>query len=74
MTVFNNVPGRAGQLASRKRLFGEFSRYAIAAVYTRFATVEWFVWDAHTTDPVTGGPAVIRQAATEAEALAGLTD
>lgn len=70
--AMNNDPSRKGQCAAPKRLFGEYHRYAVAPVYTRFDAVEWFVWDAHETDPVTNGPAVIRQAATEAEAIAGL--
>jgi len=67
-----NDPSRAGQLAGRQRLFGDYSRYAVAPVHTRFDAVEFFVWDAELTDEVTGGPAVIRQAATEAEAVRGL--
>jgi hypothetical protein len=70
--ALSNDPTRKGQLAAPKQLFGEYSRYAVAPIHTRFAAVEWFVWDAHETDPVTGHPAVIRQASTEAEAVAGL--
>lgn len=68
-----NDPAKAGQLAARKRLFGDYSRYAVAPVYTRFDAVEWFVWDAATyTAPDDPTPAVIRQASTEAEAVKGL--
>lgn len=67
-----NDPKRAGQLAAKKELFGGYSRYAVAPVHTRFNAVEWFVWDAEKIDLVTGGPDVIRQAQTKAEALAGL--
>lgn len=68
-----NNPARKGQLAARKQLFGEFSRYAVAPVYTRFDAVEWFVWDAHTYASATdASPAVIRQEATLAAAVAGL--
>jgi hypothetical protein len=67
-----NDPSRRGQLAAPKRLFGEYRRYAVAPVHTRFDAVEWFVWDAEITDPMTGRPDVIRQAASEAEAVAGL--
>lgn len=69
--IINN-PARKGEVAARKRLFGGYSRYAVAPVHTRGEAVEWFVWDAHVTDPETGSPAVIRQAATEAEATLGL--
>lgn len=65
-----NDPTRKGQLAARKRLFGDWHRYAVAPVHTRFDAVEWFVWDAHTD--ANGHPAVIRQASTEAEAVKGL--
>lgn len=62
-----NDPAKAGQLATRKITFGELSRYAIAAVHTRFDAVQWFVWDVNSGEPV-----VIRQAATFAIALVGL--
>lgn len=73
MTIRND-PSRKGQLAAPKRLFGEYNRYAVGPVHTRFEAIEWMVWDADETDPVTLGPAVIRQAATEDEAVAGLVD
>lgn len=66
-----NDPQRAGQLASRKALFNG-SRFAVAAVHTRFEAVSFFVWDAEATDEVTGGPAVVRQADTLAEAVRDL--
>jgi hypothetical protein len=68
---FNN-PAMAGQAAARKRLFGEYSRYAVWPIHTRFGQLQWLVADAHVTDEVTGGPAVIRQEDTEEEAVAGL--
>lgn len=55
-----------------RRFFGEFSRYRLDAFQTRFGTVEWMVFDAEVTDPVTGGPACIRQANSMEEAKAGL--
>ena len=67
-----NNPERAGQRASRKVLFGEFNRYAVWAVHTRFDRVCWMVADAQVIDPVTGGPDIIRQADTQAEAVEGL--
>lgn len=71
MKVQPNDPGRAGQLASRRFLFST-SRYAVAAVHTRFQAVQFFVWDADRLDEFTGNPSVIRQADTLEQALAGL--
>jgi hypothetical protein len=65
-----NDQSRAGQLAAPKRLFGDFQRYAVAPVFTRFDAVEWFVWDAEWHQY--GEPAVVRQSATLAEAIRGL--
>jgi hypothetical protein len=72
LMALQNDPARKGQLAAPKRLFGEFSRYAVAPVHTRFGAVEWFVWDAMSWEPDGTNPAVIRQASSEAEAVAGL--
>ena len=68
-----NNPNFAGQLASKKVLFGGYSRFAIAPVHTRFDAVEWFVWDAEQIDPVTGGPDVIAQDATKEQAMERVT-
>lgn len=62
MKIQPNDPARAGQLASRRFTFGPFSRFAVAAVHTRFDAVSFFVFDAELVDELTGGPAVIRQA------------
>jgi hypothetical protein len=67
-----NNPLDAGSQASDKTFFGEFDRYALFAVHTRFDAVQWFVADAELPDPVTGKPSIIRQAATPEEAVAGL--
>ena len=72
MKNITNNPNLAGQLAARKELFGDYSRYAVAPIHTRFDAVEWFVWDADIIDPLTNKPDVIRQAATKEEALLGL--
>lgn len=61
-----NNPLRAGELASPRETFGPFSRFAVAAVHTRFADVSWFVWDAEGDDV---GPAVIGQCESHQEAL-----
>jgi hypothetical protein len=67
-----NDPDRAGQLASEKVLFCG-SRYAIAAVHSRFAEdgVTWFVWDAEQLDE-NDDPTVIRQAGSVGTAIQGL--
>ena len=72
-TTYRNEPAKAGQLAARKRLFGDCSRYAVAPVHTRFDAVQWFVWDAeHPWVDGDGRPSVIRQADTLESALMGL--
>jgi hypothetical protein len=35
VTQILNDPRKAGQMATRKELFGEFNRYAVFAVHTR---------------------------------------
>jgi hypothetical protein len=71
-----NDPTRAGQDASKRQYFGEFGRYAVFAVHTRFDAVCWFVTDAESIADaqVRAGefPAVIRQEATREAAMAGL--
>ena len=71
--AYANDPTRKGELAARKQLFGDCSRYAVAPVHTRFDAVQWFVWDAEITCPDTGLPEVIRQAETLVEALADVS-
>jgi len=66
-----NTPARAGQLASRKTSFGPRSRYAVAAVHTRFSHWSWFVWDAEKPE-ADGSPSIIRQENTREAAVAGL--
>jgi hypothetical protein len=67
-----NDPSRKGQLAARKQLFGDFSRYAVAPVHTRFDAVEWFVWDACHPNSTTSRAEVIRQTDSLDAALEGL--
>ena len=69
-STYRNDPAKAGQLAARKHLFGDCSRYAVAPVHTRFDAVQWFVWDAEFTE--CGMPCVIRQADTLENAVHGL--
>lgn len=61
----------AGQIISRKTLFGDGKRYAVFAVQTRYHDVEWFVADAETPDR-DGRPDIIRQSSTFEDAIAGL--
>lgn len=71
-TASVNNPARKGELASSKVLFGDYKRYALFAMHTRFDVVAWIVQDAHITDPVTGGPETIRQEDTPEAAIGGL--
>ena len=71
--TYKNDPAKKGQLAARKRLFGPYSRYAVAPIHTRFDAVEWIVWDAENPwMDASGLPGIIRQAATLEDALHGL--
>ena len=69
-----NDPTRAGQSASEATIFGQFNRYRVEAIHTRFDAVDWFVFDAEWPDEVTGEPSVIRQASTRADAVLGLEE
>ncbi len=71
-STLTNNPMLRGSLAAPKQRFGDWGRYAIAPVHTRFDDLEWFVWDAEVIDEATGLAAVIRQAPTMEEALRGL--
>lgn len=66
-----NDPRQAGRLASDRVLFGDNSRFALAAVHTRFDAVTWMVFDAEQEDELTGKPKIVRQADTVSEALSG---
>ncbi len=71
MTITNN-PTNAGSRASPKERFGDYGRYAVAPIHTRFDAVEWFVWDAdHPNSDMTKAE-VIRQEPTKEAAMAGL--
>ena len=67
-----NNPARKGQLAAPKQFFGDFNRFAVAPMHTRFETIEWFVWDADHPDSDMSHAEVGRQSATLEDALAGL--
>lgn len=56
----------------KREYFGEFGRYCLTTLRTRFGTTAFHVTDAERIDPVTDLPAVIRQADTREEALRGL--
>lgn len=47
--------------------FGPYSRYRATEFETRFGATEFHVHDAETVDPVTGGPALVRQFDARAE-------
>jgi hypothetical protein len=72
MTNITNIPSLAGQQAGTKQFFGEYRRYAVYPVHTRFDAVSWFVADAMNLDEVTGFASIIRQADTKEAAIAGL--
>jgi len=73
LKIASNDNSKAGQLAGKKVLFGDFSRYAIFPVHVRIGDrVMWMVEDAETFCPETGLPEIIRQAWTREEALRGL--
>lgn len=72
LTADANDPARKGQQASKRVTFGQFARYCIYAVHTRFDAVQWFVQDAHGVDEITHGPAIIRQEDSKEAALRGL--
>ena len=66
-----NDTSKAGQLAGERQFFGEFSRYCVFPVHTRFDRVSWFVKDAERPAP-DGRAEVIRQEDTLEAAVAGL--
>lgn len=70
---YKNNPAKRGQLADKKRLFGGYSRYAVAPVHTRFDAVQWFVWDAQALDDANRAQ-VVRQESTLQDALRGLSE
>lgn len=70
-STLRNDPSRAGQLASSRERFGEFGRYAVAPVHTRFDALQWFVWDAERPDE-DGRATIIRQEETREAAIAAL--
>jgi hypothetical protein len=68
-----NNPTKAGQPASDKVIFGDYSRYALYAIHTRFDCVWWIVQDAETLDPIVPDmPAIIRQELRFEDAIDGL--
>lgn len=54
----------------REVVKGARSRYAIETFRTRFGGLHYFVLDAEGQDEVTGGPAVVGQSDSHAEAMA----
>ncbi len=72
LKTVTNDPAKAGQLAARKVTFGDYRRYAVAPIHTRFDAVQWFVWDVEHDDSVYGAPVIIRQSDTLEAAMEGL--
>ena len=71
-STLTNDPMLRGSLAAPKQRFGDWGRYAIAPIHTRFDAIEWVVWDAEILDEATGFAAIIRQEPTLKDALRGL--
>lgn len=77
-----NDTTKKGELATEKILFGEFYRYAIAGVHTRFENIVWFIWDANIPDELYDYtneefgyvPKIIYQAETWDEAIEYIKD
>ena len=67
-----NDATKRGQLAAPKVLFGEFSRYAVAPLHSRFGSIVWFVWDAEKSYDETKAADIIRQGCTFEEAVSDL--
>jgi len=67
-----NNPLKAGAPAAREQRFGEYRRYRVWPIHTRFDAVEWLVANAAVIDQATGCAAVIRQEPTLEQAVAGL--
>jgi len=71
MPTITNNPKLAGAVAGRKEFFGDFNRYAIFPVHTRFDLVQWFVSDAETPDEL-GLSSIIRQSYSKTDAVQDL--
>jgi len=72
LQVKPNDPSRSGKLASRRFHFGEFNRFALFAVHTRFDKVTWMVTDAEQIDEATGFAKIIRQSDSASEAMSSM--
>jgi len=53
-STLTNNPMLRGSPAAPKQFFGEFDRFAVAPIHTRFDAIEWVVWDAEIIDAATG--------------------
>jgi len=52
--------------------FGQFNRYKLTSMVSRFGNEVYFVADANVIDELTGLPSIIRQADTKQQAIEGL--
>jgi hypothetical protein len=68
-----NNPVKKGHIVKNTTLeFGQYLRYKVFAVHSRFGKVAWFVEDSTLKDSITGGHEVIRQEESFEEATKGL--
>lgn len=63
-----------GYSTGRGRVFGPWSRYLVFEFVGRDGVAVWMVTDTDRPDEITSEPGIIRQGATEAEAVAGLPE
>jgi len=70
-TTDANETRKAGQPASDAVTFGEFDRYRVQSIHTRFDRVMWFVTDAERIGK-DGKTVVVRQEFDFSAAIAGL--
>jgi hypothetical protein len=66
--MIKNDTNKAGMIASKPQFF-MLHQIKVAAIHTRFDSVQWFVWDAGIIDELTGHPEVVGQYDTEEDAI-----
>ncbi|HEY5235144.1 MAG TPA: hypothetical protein VIJ14_03100 [Rhabdochlamydiaceae bacterium] len=69
--TITNDPLAAGSRAAQPKTFGEFNRYKVWPMHTRFEAVQWFVTDVEQKNEL-DLPLVIRQESTLEAAIKGL--
>ena len=68
----SNDSSKTGLDASNRVNFGDFGRYVVYAIHTRFDSTTWIVEDFEIEDELTRLPAVIRMNNNFAKAVKGL--